>query len=102
MAALCGQNIIIHPDHLNELIAFYEKFGYFEHLISLLESGVNLERTHQGIYTDLGIMYAKYRRPRLMDFVRSMNQKFMIPKLIRECERYQMWAEAVFLHGVYD
>lgn len=102
MAALCGQHIIIHPDHLEELIAFYEKFGYIDSLISLLEAGMNLERTHQGIYTDLGIMYAKYRRNRLMDFVRAYNQKFMIPKLIRECERYQMWAEAVFLHGVYD
>jgi len=102
MAALCGQHIIIHPDHLEELNAFYEKFGYFNELIALLEQGMNLERTHQGIYTDLGIMYAKYNRHRLMDFVRAYNSKVMIPRLIRECERYQMWAEAVYLHGIYD
>ena len=30
MAALSGQHIIIHPDHLEELIAFYEKFGYID------------------------------------------------------------------------
>ena len=46
MASLCGQHIIIHPDHLEDLNAFYEKFGYFNQLISLLESGMNLERTH--------------------------------------------------------
>lgn len=46
MAALCGQHIIIHPDHLEDLNNFYEKFGYFNQLISLLESGMNLERTH--------------------------------------------------------
>lgn len=46
MAALCGQHIIIHPDHLEDLNAFYEKFGYWAELIHLLEMGMNLERTH--------------------------------------------------------
>jgi len=49
---------------------------------------MNLERTHQGIYTDLGIMYAKYSQKHLMDFIRAYNSKVMIPRLIRECERY--------------
>ena len=65
MAALCGQHIIIHPDHLEDLNAFYEKFGYYNELISLLEQGMNLERTHNGIYTDLGISYCKYQPKRL-------------------------------------
>ena len=73
MAALCGQHIIIHPDHLEDLIAFYEKFGHYAELMHLLEAGMNLERTHQGIYTDLGIMYAKYDGKRLMDFIRAHN-----------------------------
>ena len=102
MAALCGQHIIIHPDHLEELNAFYEKFGYWQELIQLLEQGMNLERTHQGVYTDLGIMYAKYDSRRLMDFIRAYSGKVMIPRLIRECERYQMWPEAVYLHSIYD
>lgn len=102
MAALCGQHIIIHPDHLEELNQFYEKFGYSEELISLLEQGLSLERTHNGIYTDLGIMYGKYTPNRLMDHIRTYAQKLQIPKLIRECERYQMWPEAVHLHSIYD
>lgn len=63
---------------------------------------MSLDRTHQGIYTNLGIMYAKYDGKLLMDFVRAHNSKVMVPRLIRECERYQMWREAVYLHGVYD
>lgn len=47
-------------------------------------------------------MYAKYDSARLMDFIRAYNQKVMIPRLIRECERYQMWAETVYLHSIYD
>jgi clathrin heavy chain len=60
MAALSGQHVIIHPDHLEEVLQFYEKFGYEEELMQLLEQGMSLERTHNGIYTDLGILYAKY------------------------------------------
>ena len=46
-------------------------------------------------------MYAKYGG-KLMDFIRAFHGKVMIPRLIRECERYQKWAEAVFLHGIYE
>ena len=35
-ASLCGVHVIIHPDHLEDLIQHYEKFGYYEELIELL------------------------------------------------------------------
>lgn len=47
-------------------------------------------------------MYAKYSPERVMDFLKAYNSKLMIPRLIRECERYQMWAEAVYLHSIYE
>jgi clathrin heavy chain len=90
-ANLCGLNVIIHPDHLEDLIQHYEKFGFYEELISLLEQGMRLERAHNGIYTDLGIMYAKYSPDRLMDHINAYSNKLVIPRLIRSCEMYQMW-----------
>lgn len=68
----------------------------------LLEQGMSLERTHNGIYTELGILYAKYMPKRLMDHIRTYNNHLMIPKLIRACEQYQMWPEAVHLHASYE
>lgn len=85
-ATSCGLNIIIHPDHLEDLINFYEKFGYYEELIGLLEQGLSHERTHNGICTDLGIMYAKYQPGSLMDHINNYYHKLHIPKLIRACE----------------
>jgi clathrin heavy chain len=102
MAALCGQHVIIQPDHLEDVLAFYEKFGYVDELTQLMEVGMSLERTHNGIYTELGIIYAKYAPKRLMDHIRTYNNKLMIPKLIRACEQYQMWPEAVHLHSSYE
>ena len=101
-ATLCGLNVIIHPDHLEDLIQHYEKFGYYEELISLLEQGMRHQNAHNGIFTDLGIMYAKYQPNRLMDHITAYSQKLVIPRLIRSCEMYQMWSEAVLLHQNYD
>ena len=40
---------------------FYQSRGHYEELITLLESGIGLERAHMGIFTELGVLYAKYR-----------------------------------------
>lgn len=40
---------------------FYQTRGHYEELITLLESGIGLERAHMGIFTELGVLYAKYR-----------------------------------------
>jgi clathrin heavy chain len=53
-------NIVIHPDHLEDLIKHYEEYGYPDEMINLLETGMTLERAHIGIFTELAVMYAKY------------------------------------------
>jgi clathrin heavy chain len=42
-----------------------------EEMISLLESCLGMERSHIGIYTVLGRMYAKYKPNKLMDYIRA-------------------------------
>ena len=54
LAQLCGLNIIVNADDLEEVSEFYQRRGYFEELIALLESGIGLERAHMGIFTELG------------------------------------------------
>lgn len=103
-ANTAGLNIIIHPDHLEDLIQFYEKFGYYRELINLLEQGITHERAHPGIFTELGSLYAKYQSNSLMDFIHmhSSSNKILIPKLIKSCELYQLWNEATTLHMRYE
>lgn len=47
------------PRHELQVSEFYQARGYFEELILLLESGIGLERAHMGIFTELGVLYAK-------------------------------------------
>lgn len=102
LAATAGMHIIVHPDHLEELITYYEVNGVAEEMISLLETGIGLERVHVGIFTELGVLYAKYRPEKLTGHCRAHLQSMNIPKLLRVCEKYGLWAEAVFLHSSYN
>ncbi len=51
LAQLCGLNIIINADDLEEVSDFYQRRGFFEQLITVMESGIGLERAHMGIFT---------------------------------------------------
>merc|ERR1719160_258926 len=101
-AQIAGMHIIVVPDHLEELICHYEKHGYFEELIALLDSGLGNERAHIGMYTELGILYTKYKPEKLTDFIKMNTSKLNIPKLIRACERHYHWEQVVFLYMHYD
>jgi len=102
MAQMAGMHIIVHPDHLEELIMHYEKNGHFEELMMLLENGLGNERAHIGMYTELGVLYAKYKPEKLMDFIKMNSAKLNIPKVSRACERHYHWKEAVQLNIQYD
>jgi clathrin heavy chain len=51
LAQLCGLNIIINADDLEEVSDFYQRRGFFDQLITMMESGIGLERAHMGIFT---------------------------------------------------
>jgi len=101
-AQVAGMHVIVHPDHLEELIQQYERNGYIEELIALLDAGLGSERAHVGMYTELGILYTKHKPDRLKDFCKTYSNKLNIPKLIRACESSFHWSEAVFLYCQYD
>lgn len=102
LAQLCGHNIIVHADELEEISAYYEMKGHFEELLTLMEGGLGLERAHMGIFTELGILYCKYRSEKLMEHLQLFATKVNIPKLLRVCEEHQQWKELAFLYIQYD
>jgi clathrin heavy chain len=101
LAQACGVNIIIFMDHLSDLIRHYEVGGHFAELISLLEQGVNLDRAHQGIYTQLGILYAKYKEKKLAEHINLFWSRLNIPTLLQACKDNLHWKETVTLYSHY-
>jgi len=104
LAQICALQIIVYNDHLLETIRHYEKPGHFDEIIQVLEQGINLEpgRAHQGIYTQLGILYARYKEDKLMEHIKLYWNKLNITTLLQVCKDNQHWPEVVFLYSHYD
>ena len=61
LAQICGLNIVVHAEELTGILTTYERHGYFDEVLVLMEAGLSLERAHMGIFTELSILYSKYK-----------------------------------------
>ncbi|KAH8891850.1 clathrin heavy chain [Thozetella sp. PMI_491] len=102
LAQICGLNLIVDAEQLQTLVKNYERNGYFDELIGLLEQGLGLERAHMGMFTELGIALSKYRPERLMEHLKLFWSRMNLPKMIRACEEANLWPELVFCYYHYD
>ncbi|CAL5434947.1 unnamed protein product [Camellia sinensis] len=96
---------IKHPlqvDELEEVSEYYQNRGCFKELIALMESGLGLERAHMGIFTELGILYARFRHEKLMEHIKLFSTRLNVTKLIRACDEQQHWKELTYLYIQYD
>ena len=102
LAQICGLNLIVDAEELQDLVKQYERNGYFDELIALLEQGLGLERAHMGMFTELGIALSRYHPDRVMEHLKLFWSRINIPKMIRACEEAHLWPELVFLYCHYD
>jgi len=59
---------------------------------------LGLENAHTGIFTELGIMYSKYKTAKLFEHIKIFNARLNTPKLLAACAKALMWDEVVFLY----
>ncbi|KAI1486926.1 clathrin heavy chain [Biscogniauxia mediterranea] len=102
LAKICGLNLIVDAEQLQALVKQYEREGFFDELIDLLEQGLGLERAHMGMFTELGIALSRYHPEKLMEHIKLFWSRMNLPKLIRACEEANLWPELVFCYYHYD
>lgn len=102
LAQMCGLHIVVHADELEELICYYQDRGYFEELIGLLEAALGLERAHMGMFTELAILYSKYKPEKMREHLELFWSRVNIPKVLRAADRAHLWSELVFLYDKYE
>ena len=78
---MCGLHIVVHADELEDLINYYQDRGYFEELMTLLEASLGLERAHMGMFTELSILYSKYKPEKLKEHLELFWSRVNIPKV---------------------
>ncbi|ROI64768.1 Clathrin heavy chain 1 [Anabarilius grahami] len=102
LAQISGLHIVTHADELEEVINYYQDRGYFEELIVLLEAALGLERAHMGMFTELAILYSKYKPQRMREHLELFWSRVNIPKVLRAAEQAHLWAELVLLYDKYE
>ncbi|KAI5995695.1 armadillo-type protein [Pisolithus albus] len=93
LAQICGLNIVVHAEELPALVQSYERRGHFDEVLALLEAALSLERAHMGIFTELSILYSKYRPGKLMEHLKLFVSRINIPKVIKATEKAHLWPE---------
>ena len=102
LAQICGLHIVVHADELGDLINYYQNRGYFDELIALMEAGLGQERAHMGMFTELAILYSKYKPEKMREHLEMFWSRVNIPKVLRAAEQAHLWAELVFLYDKYE
>lgn len=82
LAQICGLHIVVHADELEELNTYYQNRGHFEELIFLLEAALGLERAHMGMFTELAILYSKYKTEKMREHLELFWSRVNIPKVL--------------------
>lgn len=81
LAQVCGLHIVVHADELEDLINFYQNMGHFNELITLMEAALGLERAHMGMFTELAILYSKYKPAKMREHLELFWSRVNIPKV---------------------
>lgn len=59
----------------------FQDRGHFDELISLLEAALGLERAHMGMFTELAILYSKYKPAKMREHLELFWSRVNIPKV---------------------
>jgi hypothetical protein len=78
---MCGIQIVVQAEELEELINYYQNRGYFEELIQLLEAALGHERAHIGMFTELAILYSKYKPQKMREHLELFWSRVRKPKV---------------------
>ena len=98
LAQICALHIVVIPDELEELLQFYEDRGHVGEVLACLEAGLGLERSHVGMFSELAILYSKYRPEKLMEHLKLFWSRLSLSRVMRTCERNLQWAELCYLY----
>lgn len=98
LAQVCGLHIVVHADELEDLINFYQNMGHFNELITLMEAALGLERAHMGMFTELAILYSKYKPAKMREHLELFWSRVNIPKVCGMCSLECVYSYNVILY----
>lgn len=75
------RKLFLFTKRIIEMTNCFQDRGYFEELINLLEAALGLERAHMGMFTELAILYSKYKPAKMREHLELFWSRVNIPKV---------------------
>ncbi len=69
--------------------------------MSLLESSLGLERAHMGMFSELAILYSRYKPEKLKEHLELFWSRVNIPKVGNHAQYYHILASSWVLESLY-
>lgn len=66
---------------IKSILCAVQDRGYFEELITMLEAALGLERAHMGMFTELAILYSKFKPQKMREHLELFWSRVNIPKV---------------------
>ncbi|CAC9549781.1 clathrin heavy chain [Leishmania donovani] len=98
LAGVCAVPVVLKAEEVSGMCNRYESRGLWEELFSVLRNASSHQGAHMSIFTEMGVLLAKYRPEKLMEHVNMYAKKINTHKMITVCEQYHHWVVLRVLH----
>lgn len=97
LAHVCCLHLVIDEAELADVVEEYETWGHYAALLDLLEAALTHDRAHAALFTELGVLLARYRPDGLMDHCRLWHGRIRPSRVAVAAEACLLWAEVAYL-----
>ncbi|CAD2214266.1 Region in Clathrin and VPS, putative [Angomonas deanei] len=98
LANMVAVPVVLKAEEVSGICNRYESRGLWEDLYSVLKMAAGHQGAHMGIFTEMGIVLAKYKPEKLIEHINMYPKKINAHKLIAACNQYHHWVALRLLH----
>lgn len=98
LAGICAVPVVLKAEEVSSMCNRYETRGLWEELFAVLKNAASNQGAHMAIFTEMGVLLAKYRPEKLVEHVNMYPKKINTHKMISVCEQYHHWVVLRLLH----
>lgn len=91
LAGVCAVPVVLRAEELREMNDRYETVGLWQEFFSVLKIASSSQGAHMGIFTEMGVLLAKYNPEKLLEHINMYSKKLNYQKVMSSCEEYHHW-----------
>ncbi|CCW66995.1 unnamed protein product [Phytomonas sp. Hart1] len=91
LASVCALPVILKAEELSGIADRYESRGLWEDLLAILKMAAGVQGAHMGIFTEIGVLLARYNPEKLLEHINIYPRKINTHKMVSVCELYHHW-----------